>query len=54
MSILGQKKEIKINFLAAKKLGAAYVLSKYQIKSKNLKAICENCNRDSFYLYKII
>ena len=53
-AVTSDPKNIKINFLAAKKLGAAYVLSKYQIKSKNLKAICENCNRDSFYLYKII
>ena len=47
-------KNIKINFLAAKKLGAVYVLSKYQIKSINLKTICENCNKDRLYLYKII
>jgi len=47
-------KNIKINFLAAKKVGAVYVLSKYQIKSVHLKAICENCHKDSFYLYKII
>jgi len=53
-AIINDEKNIKINFLAAKKLGAVYVLSKYQIKSVNLKAICENCNNDRFYLYKII
>ena len=53
-AIINDPKNIKINFLAAKKLGAVYVLSKYQIKSNNLKAICENCNMDSFFLYKII
>jgi hypothetical protein len=53
-AIINDEKNIKINFLAAKKLGAIYVLSKYQIKSINLKTICENCNKDSFYLYKII
>ena len=53
-AIINDPKNIKINFLAAKKLGAVYVLSKYQIKSNNLKAICENCNKDSFFLYKII
>ena len=53
-AIVNDPKKIKINFLAAKKLGAVYVLSKYQIKSNNLKAICENCNKDSFFLYKII
>lgn len=53
-AIVNDPKNIKINFLAAKKLGAVYVLSKYQIKSNNLKAICENCNKDSFFLYKII
>jgi hypothetical protein len=53
-AIVNDEKNIKINFLAAKKLGAIYVLSKYQIKSINLKTICENCNKDSLYLYKII
>ena len=53
-AVVNDPKDIKINFLAAKKLGAVYVLSKYQIKSINLKAVCENCNNDSFYLYKII
>ena len=53
-AIVNDPKNIKINFLAAKKLGAVYVLSKYQIKSNNLKVICENCNKDSFFLYKII
>ena len=53
-AVVNDPKDIKINFLAAKKLGAVYVLSKYQIKSANLKAICENCNNDRFYLYKII
>ena len=53
-AVTNDPKNIRINFLAAKKLGAAYVLSKYQIKSKNLKVICDNCNSDSFYLYKII
>jgi hypothetical protein len=53
-AVVKDPKDIKINFLAAKKLGAVYVLSKYQIKSINLKAVCENCNNDSFYLYKII
>lgn len=53
-AVVNDPKDIKINFLAAKKLGAVYVLSKYQIKSVNLKAICENCNNDRFYLYKII
>jgi hypothetical protein len=53
-AIINDEKNIKINFLAAKKLGAVYVLSKYQIKSVNLKVICENCNNDRFYLYKII
>lgn len=53
-ALVNDPKNIKINFLAAKKLGAVYVLSKYQIKSINLKPVCENCNNDSFYLYKII
>ena len=53
-AVVNDPKDVKINFLAAKKLGAVYVLSKYQIKSINLKAVCENCNNDSFYLYKII
>jgi hypothetical protein len=53
-AIVNDEKNIKINFLAAKKLGAVYVLSKYQIKSIDLRIICENCNKDSFYLYKII
>jgi hypothetical protein len=53
-AIVNDAKNIKINFLVAQKLGAVYVLSKYKIKSKNLKPICENCNTDGFYLYKII
>jgi hypothetical protein len=53
-TVVNDTKNIKINFLAAKKLGAVYVLSKYKIKLKNLKPICENCNTDGFYLYKII
>lgn len=53
-AIINDPKNIKINFSAAQKLGAVYVLSKYQIKLKTLKPICENCNTDGFYLYKII
>ena len=53
-AIVNDPKNIQINFLEAKKLGAVYVLSKYEIRSTHLKVICDNCNNDSFYLYKII
>ena len=44
---------IDLNFKEAKKLGAKYVISKYQINSEELVLDCVNCKTDLF-LYKIM
>jgi hypothetical protein len=44
---------IELNFKEAKKLGANFVISKYQINSKYLKLVHGNCIKDSFCLYRI-
>ena len=52
-AFINDPKNIKINFLEAKKLGASYVISKYEVNNKNLKKIIEIKNKESIYLYKI-
>ena len=44
---------IELNFKEAKKLGASFVISKYQINSKYLKLVHGNCIKDNFCLYRI-
>ena len=41
-----------VDYYAAKKLGAEYVISKFQLESENLELKCENC-KNNLYLYKI-
>ena len=44
----------KINYTAAKHLGADYVISKYSISNQDLLLICKKCNDSSeLFLYKI-
>ena len=47
--------DLKIDFIAAKNIGASYVISAFPIKNINLQSICSNChsNKDIF-LYKIL
>lgn len=47
-------KEIKVNFDAAKKIGAKYVISRYKISDDKLKIVCLQCNfNKNLFLYKI-
>ena len=45
-------KNIEIDFLKAKELGASYVISKYKLSSKDLSNVNFKSNH-SIYLYKI-
>ncbi len=48
------KNDIDINFLAARSIGAKYVLSTFKIKKKELISRCEPCyDSRNFYLYEI-
>lgn len=51
-AFVSDKNNINLNFKEAKKLGAKYVISKYQINSEELMLECVNCKTDLF-LYKI-
>ena len=47
--------EILLNFQAAKKIGADYIISKFPIQNEELKIICSKCNNSNdIYLYKIL
>ena len=43
---------IRINFKAAKEIGADYVISKFNLNSDDLILKCKKC-RSNLYLYKI-
>lgn len=51
-AFISDPKNIKINFSAAKKNGANYVLSKYPLNSKLLSLICVEC-KTKLFLYEI-
>ena len=51
--IVKDSNNVKINFDQAKKMNAKFILSGYSLKSEKLEAICENCEKDGFYLYEI-
>ena len=54
MSTKINKNDIDINFLAAKSIGAKFVLSTFKIKKKELISRCEPCyDSKNFYLYEI-
>jgi len=45
---------VELDFNAAKKLGAKFIISKYLLSEENnLERMCKNCNTD-LYLYKIM
>ena len=49
------QEKLNINFEEARNIGADFVISKFIIKSKFLKKICEKCNNNSkLNLYKIL
>ena len=49
------EKNLRLNFLQAKKIGADYVISKFPIDNSALKVICYKCNNSSqIFLYKIL
>lgn len=52
-AFVNDKDDIKLNFSEAKKLGAKYIVSKYQINSDILVRDCVKCKTDLF-LYKIM
>ena len=46
---------IMLNFQAAKKIGAEYVISKFPIKNSELEKVCGKCNgANEIFLYKIL
>ena len=46
---------LMLNFQYAKKLGAAYIISKFVIENNELKIVCYRCNNsDQIFLYKIL
>lgn len=48
------KDNLLLDFVAAKKIGADYVISSFAIKNKNLEIICSGCNNSKkLFLYKI-
>ena len=51
-AFVSDPENIMINFQAAKKIGAEFVISKYEISNKDLSIECENCS-DHFKLYRI-
>ena len=47
--------DIVLNFQAAKTIGANYIISKFPLKNKELKIICNKCNNSNeIFLYKIL
>ena len=44
---------VRINFKAAKEIGAEYVISKFNLNSDDLVLKCKEC-KNNLYLYKII
>lgn len=51
-AFIDNRDNIKINYLAAKNLGAKYILSKYALDSELLTFSCGEC-KTNLYLYKI-
>ena len=46
---------IMLNFQAAKKIGADYVISKFPIENNELEKVCSECNgSNEIFLYKIL
>ena len=49
------KDNLLLDFAAAKKIGADYVISSFAIKNNNLEIICSRCNNSKkLFLYKIL
>ena len=46
-------KNVRINFVEAKKLGADFVISKYPLNKNELNEIIKISNKENIYLYKI-
>jgi len=51
-AFISDPNNIQVKFLEAKKLGASFVISQYQISSQQLSLVTDNFN-DKIYLYKI-
>ena len=51
--IFKDPKNLKINFEQSKKLGAKFVISKYLLSETALTPVCENCENNGLYIYKI-
>ena len=49
------KNQLLLDFEAAKKIGADYIISQFQIQSSKLETICSECNgSNELFLYKIL
>ena len=45
--------DIKLNFQAAKELGAKFVISKYPLNMADLSLVSEDCGKKKICLYRI-
>ena len=52
-AFVSDPKNVKIDFLEAKKQGSSYVISKFLVENKNLEKVFETTDVESLYLYKI-
>ena len=52
-AFVSDPKNVRINYKAAKKIGANYVISKFNLESESLELKCLNC-KNKLYLYKIL
>ena len=52
-AFVSDPKNVRIDFLEAKKQGSSYVISKFLVKNKNLEKVFETTDNETLYLYKI-
>ena len=52
-AFVSDPKNVRINYKAAKKIGANYIISKFNLESESLELKCLNC-KNKLYLYKIL
>jgi hypothetical protein len=52
-AFVSDPKNVRLNYKAAKKIGANYVISKFNLESESLELKCLEC-KNKLYLYKIL
>jgi len=54
-AFFNDKNNLLINFREAKKIGANYIISSFEIQNANLEIVCKKCNKDEkIFLYKVL